>query len=128
MKIKQTGKKALRRFCGLYTSIPVFLHELTHAVVAVPWVETIGLILYPRIEIAVEWRDSTPGWAIVLSHYAPLFLGVSMGIVSILYVLYSGYIPDDLTSWIVVSMLAVWWVIYTAPSKKDRTTEVEKND
>jgi len=105
---------------SLVTLPAVVAHEATHAALTAPhaaeWDFYVSLA--GAGVVVDEWRDTAPRWGVVLAHLGPLICGTLLGLLALLYIATVGYDPQGY-DWLKVSVLAVWWGIYTAPSGGD---------
>lgn len=104
-------------------SLPARLaHELVHAVFAAPFADRLALVFEPTgldASLGVEWHDGTPGYAMWLAAYAPMLLGLAIGIWGAVR-LVSGVSPREPVSLLKWGVLAFWWSYFTIPSAGDR--------
>jgi hypothetical protein len=111
----------LQRLSVLAALPATLAHEATHAALTAPHADDWRVALDTRSGAAAviveEWGDA-PRWGIVLAHLGPLLCGIILGTVALLYIATAGYDPQGY-DWLKVSVLAVWWGIYTAPSGGD---------
>lgn len=112
----------LRALAAVVTLPPAILHEATHAALAAPWAHELSVVVEPasaRAAVGIDWRPDVPQWAVVTAHYGPLLVGAAVGLLGTGW-LVAGHQPESARAWLLSGMLAVWWVIYTAPSQDDR--------
>lgn len=117
-----------QRVANLITLPPAIAHELAHLVVVLPWAAQVGVVFdmtSADAEVRVNYRESTPQWAVTAAHYAPLVSGVVIGVLAVVWLLSASITPATAQEWLWWAVLAVWWAIYTLPSPLDRDTEVD---
>lgn len=94
---------------NIVTLPSTLLHEATHAVVAVPFADDVVLSIYPDVYIGVDFQDNAPrAWIQVVS-LAPLTMGLIMGALTAIWLVFLGSTPSLLTS----GLIGLWWLHYT---------------
>lgn len=98
-------------------------HELTHLAVGYPWANRVtGYDVHPLRPnwIAMDIKDTAPGWAVAIIAVAPSLVGVAFAAsVLILLAIGGGGFPEAVASpgrWL---LIAAWWFVYTSPSRDD---------
>ena len=102
-------------------SLPAaLLHELSHALVALPWADAVAVQFDGSGGAACEvsWEDP-PDYAVLLAAYAPLWLGTVVGAIG-LWSFVTGPQPQSLNDWLLSGALAGYWVVYVAHDPRDR--------
>lgn len=106
----------------LTPSVP--LHELTHALAALPWASNIDAsLIRDDAQVDVTLPEGTPLWAVYLVSLAPTLvgLGLLLGLIALFGVpsvsALSGFAIHELG---LLVILALNWVIFTYPSRGDR--------
>ncbi|WP_224332870.1 hypothetical protein [Haloprofundus halobius] len=100
------------------------LHELTHALVALPWASNVETDLQRGdAEVRITWRDETPLWAVYLAHLAPMLVGLGLVLVAVATI----GVPSassleglGIHEAGLLLILACNWAIYSFPSYEDR--------
>jgi len=104
-------------------SLPAALaHELSHALVALPWAEEVSVSFDGEggAQCHVVWRDDgPPEYASLMAAYAPLWIGMPVGVLG-LWALATGSLPQTLQDWLVPSVAAGYWVVFIAHDPRDR--------
>lgn len=113
--------RALSAVSALVTLPAVLAHEATHAALTAPHADTwtMHVSLGGAAVIVEDWDVDAPRWGIVLAHLGPMLAGLLLGVAALAYIGLSGYDPATTYDWLKVSILAIWWGIYTAPSGGD---------
>lgn len=116
-------KRRLTPLLALLSLPPTLAHELTHAVVSLPWARELALVIEPRgaaASVYVDYYDSVPSWAVVAAHYAPLVIGSLLGAAAgAWWLLTAQQAPTTAVGWAKLSIaLSAWWV-YVTPSRAD---------
>lgn len=98
----------------VYLLLPgIFLHELTHAVLARPYGDV--AIDWAEAMVWIEF-DRAPPHAALLALLGPTVIGVPLIIATMLLLL---YFPPNLSDPVVLFWLAINMVLYAAPSPQD---------
>lgn len=116
-----TLTRAGRALASIVTLPPAIAHEATHAVAALPWAERVGVVIEPTdldAAVGVDWREDAPGWASWVVGYAPLVLGLCVGVAALWRIVTEG-VPAG-TDLAYAAILGCWWAIYAWPSADDR--------
>lgn len=110
-----TGPSRLDVLAALVMFPAVVGHELTHALVAWPWVSTehprdlVDRVVPPRLEL--RYPSGTPVAVVVTANLAPTIVGLALGPVVVPWAL-SFSLP-------VAAYLVGAWALYTRPSGDD---------
>jgi len=106
---------------------PTVAHEATHWLLARPVAREVRLRWRGRRHpsVAAAWRRDAPRVGIVLASIGPTILGTAMGLIALSWTLLdagsvSGALPSTTRQWLLTSVVAVWWGIYSWPSAGDR--------
>lgn len=103
-------------------SLPAaILHELAHAVVALPFADAVSVEFAAdgRATCHVDWSDP-PDWGLLLTAYAPLWLGASVAVAGGWAWLTGAWSPETTREWLLSAALAGYWVIFVAHDPRDR--------
>jgi hypothetical protein len=103
-------------------SLPAALaHELAHALVALPWARAVSVEFDGAggARCHVDWDGDPPTHAALLAAYAPLWIGLPVGVLG-LWALATGSLPQTLQDWLVPSVAAGYWVVFIAHDPRDR--------
>lgn len=108
-----------------------FLHELTHAIVALPWAQRVGITFdvadqHPRAHI--QWRDdeSAPK---AIAALAPFALGSAsmLGLLA-LWISQGQPMSSSVELFAAGTVALMWWIIYTTPSAQDLSYLGDRNE
>jgi len=114
-----TMSSALFRYLTLPATVA---HELTHAVTGLPWATRIA-IEWRRSGTAVahiDWRDNAPWWAIGMTALAPFAAGSLAATLALIQWINGGMpTPSTPLGWSQWTIVAMWWVVFVAPSGDD---------
>lgn len=102
------------------------LHELTHAIVAIPGADRVGIAVDPRgfdARCLVAWRDDAPRGVIAASALAP----VAAGLLALAVAVWSWAagvttLPRSPAEWAWLSIVTMWWFVFVTPSASDLAT------
>jgi len=123
MSSKTRRETVLVAMWGLASLPAALAHELTHALASVPWARQIGVIVEPRSGRAVtriDWRDGSGQLARTFAALAPMLVGLLGAAIFAAVVAANGLqLPSTASGLAKVSVLAMWWAIYTMPSAGD---------
>jgi len=104
-------------------SLPAALaHELSHALVALPWAEEVSVSFDGEgaAQCHVVWRDDgPPEYASLMAAYAPLWIGGLLG-AAMFGALLTGPLPETLVEWLIVSTAGAYWTVFIAHDPRDR--------
>ncbi|WP_396614115.1 hypothetical protein ACH9L7_20260 (plasmid) [Haloferax sp. S1W] len=106
----------------LTPSVP--LHELTHALAALPWASDIDASLFrDDAQVDVTLPEGTPLWAVYFVSLAPTLVG--LGLLLIFIALFGIPTISTVAEFAIhelglLVILALNWVIFTYPSQGDR--------
>ena len=106
---------AVAPLANIATLPSTLAHELTHAVVAMPYADDVFLSVYPEVFIGVDYQDNAPRAAKVATAAAPLVSGAVMGTLTLAVLLATDVSPNFTTG----VLLAFWWAHYTISSIGD---------
>jgi len=119
MTVRSAGLTALA-----VASFPArFLHEMAHALFAAPFAEELAIIVEPGgldAAVGIEWHDSAPEYAILLSYWAPMLIGLAVGIWGAVRFV-GGVAPREPVSLLKWGVIAFWWAWFSMPSSVDLT-------
>lgn len=106
----------VQSFVGIVLMFPaVCLHELTHAVAALPWGEVESVTIVPP-RATLLYPAGAPSWAIRLANLAPTIVGTVVGLPLLWLAITVWGLP---VPWL--AYLAGCWAVYTLPiSDHDR--------
>lgn len=100
--------------CLLAVTLPgLLLHELTHAVVARPFVDGITFH-WSEIAVSLVWSDERR-WPRICAHLAPLGVGYLVGMAAVVSVV----VLDMAVHPLAFGWLALQWLLYVGPSPAD---------
>lgn len=95
-----TGRPLPLRVLVLVALPARVLHELLHALTALPWAERVQIELRPSgdARVRVRWREPPPRAVVVVSALAPLIAGVCAALTA-LWLLVTGHLapPETIT-------------------------------
>lgn len=111
-----------RLACGLAVAPPRVAHEAVHYLLSAPFAERLSVRVSASAfdaTTAADWKDDAPRWGVVLAHLGPLLCGLVLGVAAVAWFVLEGSVPESALGWFQVSVLAVWWAVFTAPSGGD---------
>lgn len=99
-------------------------HEATHWAVARWHAETDVTLGGERPEVLASWDDTAPWWAIVAAGLAPALVGTASAVTALGWIALrgGGPLPSSVEDWLLLSVMAAYWGIYTVPSAGDWAT------
>jgi hypothetical protein len=111
----------LARVLALASLPAAIAHELAHAIVALPWAASVAVEFDAGggATCHVTWDGDPPGYAALAAAYAPLWVGLPVGLVG-LWALATGPLPTTLRGWLVVAVAGGYWTIFVAHDPRDR--------
>jgi len=112
----------IQRLGALASLPPALAHELAHALVALPWADSVSVEFdgEGRASCYVDWAsDDPPAYAALLAAYAPLWIGALLGLAG-LGLLTTGPTPQTLQGWLIVSVFGAYWTVFVAHDPRDR--------
>jgi hypothetical protein len=109
---------------------PTLAHEATHYLLARPWAADVrlrGLLSARPVCEVGAWADEAPRWGPVLAAYGPLVCGLLLALAGLLWaaVVGVGQLPRTTQTWLLAGVAAIWWGIYSWPSRADRRAAAE---
>jgi len=116
---------ALTEFIDTYGTVVLFpaivLHELTHAVVATPWVKEQSVTVKPRAaQWDVTWADGVAAWQVALVALAPFVAGMlAFGVGMAVWLLNGFTMPTTVIELSSLAVFGMWWAVYVRPSPED---------
>lgn len=101
-------------------------HELTHAVVAYPWADSIDVnVTRPAGENAVyiDWREGVARWQVAVASLAPFLMGIVALVAALVLWVTGGFsLPTSGVELAKMAVVAMWWALYMVPSPDDVAT------
>lgn len=99
------------------------IHELLHAITALPWAERVQVDILPQrggAQSRVQWRESPPPGVVALSALAPLIAGL-LALSWALWLFATGALvaPSTVTGWALVAIMAAYMAMIAKPSPQD---------
>jgi len=106
-----------------YLVLPATLaHECVHAAAGSIWAERVAIVWYRSgvAQAQIDWRDDPPTWGVALTGLAPFLAGLLTGVLALAQWL-SAATPTPATplGWGAWTVVAMWWVVFVAPSASD---------
>jgi len=106
-----------------YLVLPATLaHECVHAAAGSIWAERVAIVWYRSgvAQAQIDWRDDPPTWGVTLTGLAPFLAGLLTGVLALAQWL-SAATPTPATplGWSAWTVVAMWWVVFVAPSASD---------
>ena len=98
------------------------IEEGIHAIASIPFAERVLVSLTPGeggVETAVQYRESTPQWAIALAHIAPEAIAGVAGAATIAWWIVGGAVwwPASTLDWILLWWLGVQYLAIAMPEQ-----------
>lgn len=113
----------VRTLWVILTLPATILHELAHAVVAMPAAEQVGIAIEPRgceAHCLVAWREDASRFVIIASALAPPLAGLlAAGVAVWQWTAVGGPTPRSVTEWALLSIVATYWWVFVTPSPDD---------
>ena len=106
--------------------VAVIVHEFTHAVASLPFVERVDVrVGSSSADATFEWRRDAPLLAVRVAHLAPTLVGLGLalvlvalfGVPSPAWIAYAVARPLDA---LVALIVGLNWAVFTYPSPEDR--------
>lgn len=120
------------RLVSTLLALPAWmLHEVTHAIVALPWARRVAITFdvedqHPRARI--QWQDDETAPKAV-SAMAPFIIGSSsmLGLLA-LWLLKGRPMSGSIEVFAAGTVALMWWIIYTTPSAQDLSYLGDQNE
>ena len=101
---------------------PKLFEEAVHACACAPWARAVHVTVrrdgQAHCDVALD--PDAPDWALLLTAWLPMVLGIAIGIGVVGWAATADVRPQSLNDWALLSVLTIWWGHFSLPSAADR--------